>query len=45
LKTPSTTVYPRAYTKDVYHAKCNAVFEHVYEAYRGEGQSLYNEAA
>lgn len=36
---------PRTYTKDLYEAKCNAVFEHVYEAYRGEGNSVFNDAA
>lgn len=25
--------------------KCSAVFEHVYEAYRGEGASAFNDAA
>jgi len=32
---------PRAYSKDVYEAKCSAVFEHVYQSYQGEGQSVY----
>src|SRR5665213_740209 len=34
---------PRVYTKDVYQTKCNALFEHIYEAYRGEGKSFYSE--
>ena len=32
---------PRAYSKKVYEAKCSAVFEHVYQGYQGEGQSVY----
>lgn len=32
---------PRAYTKELYEAKCSAVFEHVYQSYQGEGQSVY----
>lgn len=32
---------PRAYSKDVYEAKCSAIFEHVYQSYQGEGQSVY----
>jgi type I restriction enzyme R subunit len=32
---------PRAYSKDLYQAKCSAVFEHVYQSYQGEGQSVY----
>ena len=35
---------PRAYTKDVYSAKCSALFEHVYESYLGDGRSVYAEA-
>jgi type I restriction enzyme R subunit len=32
---------PRAYDKPLFAAKCNAVFEHVYESYQGDGQSIY----
>ncbi|MEQ1555513.1 MAG: type I restriction endonuclease subunit R, partial [Gallionella sp.] len=32
---------PRAYSKDIYEAKCSAVFEHVYQSYQGEGLSVY----
>ncbi len=32
---------PRAYSKDLYEAKCSAVFEHVYQSFQGEGRSLY----
>ena len=32
---------PRAYTKEIYASKCDSLFEHVYEAYRGEGQSVF----
>jgi type I restriction enzyme R subunit len=33
---------PRAYSKELYENKCVAVFEHVYESYHGEGQSVYS---
>ena len=32
---------PRAYSKDLYVAKCVLVYQHFYEAYIGQGQSLY----
>lgn len=32
---------PRAYDKETYQVKCSALFEHVYEAYLGEGNSVY----
>ncbi len=32
---------PRAYSKELYEKKCAAVFEHVYQSYQGEGQSVY----
>lgn len=32
---------PRVYSKELYAAKCDAVYQHVYEAYMGQGQSLY----
>jgi type I restriction enzyme R subunit len=36
---------PRGYTKNLYYTKCNALFEHVYENYYGEGGSVFEEAA
>lgn len=36
---------PRAYTKELYAKKSEVLFEHVYEAYRGEGGSVYSDAA
>ena len=36
---------PRRYTPDLYKAKVNAVFEHVYESYPGEGVSVFTGAA
>ncbi|MHB1244870.1 MAG: type I restriction endonuclease subunit R [Sulfuriferula sp.] len=33
---------PRAYSKEIYAAKCAAVFEHVYQSYQGEGRSVYS---
>ncbi len=35
---------PRAYSKELYEAKCSAVFEHVYQSYQGEEQSVYANA-
>jgi type I restriction enzyme R subunit len=35
---------PRAYTKELFEKKSDALFEHVYEAYLGEGASLYSAA-
>jgi type I restriction enzyme R subunit len=32
---------PRAYTKDLYELKCDAVYQHVYDAYIGQGKSVY----
>ena len=32
---------PRAYSKEIYAAKCAAVFDHVYQSYQGEGRSVY----
>jgi type I restriction enzyme, R subunit len=31
--------------KEIYATKCNALFEHVYESYYGEGGSVFEEAA
>ncbi|MBI2970454.1 MAG: HsdR family type I site-specific deoxyribonuclease [Gammaproteobacteria bacterium] len=36
---------PRSYTRQIYHAKCNALFEHVYESYQGDGESVYADVA
>ena len=36
---------PKSYTKDLYKTKCDALFEHVYESYLGDGKSVYSEAA
>ena len=32
---------PKKYEKDVYETKCSAVYQHVYDAYSGEGYSVY----
>ncbi|MCC6262594.1 MAG: type I restriction endonuclease subunit R [Bryobacterales bacterium] len=32
---------PRAYTKELYEAKCDVVYQHFYEAYMGQGKSVY----
>jgi type I restriction enzyme R subunit len=30
---------PRAYTPELYQAKCDAVYQHVYDSYGGPGQA------
>jgi len=32
---------PRTYTPELYGAKCEAVYQHVFESYQGLGKSLY----
>ena len=32
---------PRAYTKELYEQKCDTVYQHFYEAYMGQGKSVY----
>ena len=36
---------PRVYTPELYEQKCDAVFQHVYESYYGQGNSVYGAAA
>ena len=36
---------PHAYTKELFKSKSAALFEHAYEAYRGEGASIFSDAA
>lgn len=36
---------PDVYTKEIYRHKCQAVYEHVYDAYYGSGKSLYSQVA
>ena len=33
---------PRVYTKDLYEQKCDTVYQHFYEAYLGQGKSVYS---
>ena len=35
------TGLPRAYTPEIYHQKCSALFEHVYESYSDQSESVY----
>ena len=35
---------PRAYTKELYEQKCDTVYQHFYEAYMGQGKSIYAES-
>jgi type I restriction enzyme R subunit len=32
---------PRAYTKELYEQKCDTVYQHFYEAYLRQGNSVY----
>jgi type I restriction enzyme R subunit len=32
---------PRAYTPELYQQKCDTVYQHFYEAYLGQGKSVY----
>jgi type I restriction enzyme R subunit len=32
---------PEAYGKEIYERKCQAVYQHVYDAYHGESRSVY----
>jgi type I restriction enzyme R subunit len=36
---------PKSYSKELYKTKCDALFEHVYESYVGDGKSVYSGAA
>lgn len=36
---------PRAYTTELYNEKCQAVYQHVFDAYAGAGLSIYGNAA
>ena len=36
---------PEAYAPDIYDAKCDLTYRHVYDHYYGPGQSVYEEAA
>ena len=33
---------PQAYSDEMFRTKCNVLFEHVYEAYMGDGASVYH---
>jgi type I restriction enzyme R subunit len=35
---------PRAYSQEVYDRKCDLVYQHIYDNYYGQGNSLYNRA-
>lgn len=32
---------PRAYTPEIYNQKCDMVYQHIFDSYQGEGQSIY----
>ncbi len=36
---------PKAYSDELFRTKCNVLFEHVYEAYMGDGASVYSGGA
>jgi len=33
---------PRAYSKELYETKCDVVYQHFYESYMGQGQSVHS---
>jgi type I restriction enzyme R subunit len=35
---------PRVYSVELYQAKCDSVYRHVYDSYQGEGRSVYSMA-
>ena len=35
---------PRIFTPEIYQQKCDTVYQHVYDSYPGEGQSIYESA-
>ena len=35
---------PRVFTPELFEKKCQAVYEHVYDSYQGEGKSVYGSA-
>jgi type I restriction enzyme R subunit len=35
---------PRIYSVELYQAKCDSVYRHVYDSYQGEGRSVYSSA-
>jgi type I restriction enzyme R subunit len=36
---------PQVYDKELFATKCERVYQHVYDSYYGEGQSVYTRAA
>jgi type I restriction enzyme R subunit len=36
---------PRIYSIELYQAKCDSVYRHVYDSYQGEGRSVYSSVA
>ena len=32
---------PEVFTREIYSQKCNAVYQHIFESYYGEGRSVY----
>ena len=42
LENTSCLILPRAYTEGLFKSKSAALFEHVYEAFAGEGRSVFS---
>jgi len=38
---PGKFKLPRVFTREIYAQKCNAVYQHIFESYYGEGRSVY----
>lgn len=32
---------PQVFSREIYNEKCNAVYQHIFESYYGEGRSVY----
>lgn len=43
--TTKASYVEEGYTKDLFKSKTDVLFEHVYEAYRGDGKSIFSDAA
>ena len=36
---------PRKYTTELYRKKCDAVYQHIYDSYFGQGRSIYSKVS
>ena len=45
IETVLDTDLPRSYSTEIFRKKCEIVYQHIYDNYYGNGQSLYNIAS